>query len=89
MNRVCRGAVLITALAMMTGCPPACRNSVKPATSPDTTAASQPAGPPPELALVEDHFDAGSVKQGEVVKHTFVVKNRGLGTLNIEKVKGS
>lgn len=53
------------------------------------SAASQPSGPAPEIVIPADHFDAGKVKQGEIVKHTFVVQNRGLGTLNIEKVKGS
>jgi len=53
------------------------------------TAGSQPSGPAPEIVLLDDHFDAGKVKQGDIVKHTFVVQNRGLGTLNIEKVKGS
>ena len=43
----------------------------------------------PKLFLVEPEYDAGKVRKGDVVKHTFVVQNRGLGQLNIEKVKGS
>jgi hypothetical protein len=57
-----------------------------PLSSPAAVATDQQA---PELFLVEPEYNAGKIKQGDVIKHTFVVKNRGLGQLNIEKVKGS
>lgn len=78
----------------------ACRPRVDPDRPPATAtqpaaaagqAATQPVdqGPPPKLFLVESRHDAGKVRQGEPIRHTFVVKNNGLGQLNIEKVQGS
>jgi hypothetical protein len=60
--------------------------AVSPLSSPGAVAADQQA---PELFLVEPEYNAGKVKQGDVIEHTFVVQNRGLGQLNIEKVQGS
>lgn len=34
-------------------------------------------------------WDSGQVKQGEVLKHTFVLKNKSLKTINIEQVNTS
>ncbi|MBN2358647.1 MAG: hypothetical protein JXR83_04290 [Deltaproteobacteria bacterium] len=87
MKGISRWATLLAALAMTAGCPPCAFKRPAAAARPDS--GSKPGGPAPEIAIPEDHFDSGKVKQGEVVKHTFVVQNRGLGTLNIEKVKGS
>ena len=44
---------------------------------------------PPLSKVAEDVFDWGSVLQGEVVIHDFVVKNSGGAPLRIEKIKPS
>jgi hypothetical protein len=74
------------------GCEPSVQSggdgqpAVPPLSSPAAAASDQQA---PKIFLVEPDYDAGKVKQGDLIKHTFVVQNRGLGQLNIEKVKGS
>lgn len=45
------------------------------------------APPPPHLSLTETEFNAGEVKQGDEVSHTFIVKNNGKGNLEIKNVK--
>ena len=98
MNRKC--LILVAGgAALLTACPPRAKSSRSEAPAPVPKAglvanAVQPVipvpqGPPPEIFFAESEFNAGTIKQGEVVEHTFVVKNRGLGALNIEKVKGS
>lgn len=50
---------------------------------------AQPQGPQPKIEFSARELDAGTIQQGESIHHVFVVKNRGLGELNIEKVHGS
>ncbi len=48
----------------------------------NTTQANQP----PQLQADETSFDFGEVKEGEVIRHDFVVKNLGTGELQITRV---
>lgn len=69
--------------------------------SPPVDAATAPAGSgdpnapvlEPELLTtleaVEDSYDFGEIIQGDVVKHTFVIKNTGSNNLILENVKPS
>ena len=47
---------------------------------------SQPA-PAPRFVLDNDAFDAGEVKEGEVIEHAFKVLNKGDAPLEIKDVK--
>jgi len=47
--------------------------------------AEQVAGP--QMVLTENEFDAQTVKEGEIIKHTFSILNKGSGILEIEKVQ--
>ncbi|OIP33009.1 MAG: hypothetical protein AUK47_19670 [Deltaproteobacteria bacterium CG2_30_63_29] len=49
---------------------------------------SKPAGPAPAIGCDAPSFDYGTVAQGDDVKHTFVVKNSGLGPLTISRADG-
>jgi len=49
---------------------------------PDGTAAGQPV-----LTIAEPSFDAGVVKEGDIVIHSFIVKNTGTAVLNIDSVR--
>ncbi len=88
--------LVLTCVLVLVGALGGCQPSGQPADD-DKPAAPPPSSPAaaasdqqaPKIFLVEPEYDAGKVKQGDVVKHTFVVQNRGLGQLNIEKVKGS
>lgn len=82
---------IVLLFACSSGSKPEQKQPIKPQPppSPQSQAAATPAGPQPKLELPEKEFHAGTVKQGEIITHTFVLKNRGLGDLNIEKVKGS
>ena len=40
----------------------------------------------PEIFLETKEYDSGSVYEGEIVTHTFAVKNKGKGDLLIQKV---
>jgi hypothetical protein len=90
-----RCALCASSLLLLVACRPRVDpdRPAAPATAAAATAQAAPApanqGPPPKLELVEKSHDAGKVKQGEPIRHTFVVKNNGLGELNIEKVQGS
>ncbi len=42
---------------------------------------------PPKIQFEEKVHDFGSVFQQETLKHTFIFRNTGLGTLRIKKVK--
>ena len=46
--------------------------------------AQQAAGP--RIVIEERLFDARQVKEGEVIEHTFTVKNKGKEVLEIRKV---
>jgi hypothetical protein len=48
---------------------------------------AKPAGPPPEMVLKETEFDAGNVNKGDIVKHDFLVENKGKGPLLITHVQ--
>jgi hypothetical protein len=41
----------------------------------------------PKVSLVEDMFDFKEVVEGEIVTHSFTVKNKGSETLKILQVK--
>jgi hypothetical protein len=49
--------------------------------------AAQAPQEPPKVAIPEFQFDAGTVIKGEVIKHDFVVENKGKGPLAILSVK--
>ncbi|MFH1809111.1 MAG: hypothetical protein ABIJ09_10225 [Pseudomonadota bacterium] len=94
--RVRHLAVCASSILLLVACrprvdpdPPAAPASPTPSEAPQVQPLAQPAGPTPELFLPENRFDGGKVKQGEPIRHTFIVKNKGLGELNIEKVQGS
>lgn len=55
------------------------------APSAPTTPAADPNGP--RMVIVEDKKDLGTVAKGEVIKHTYVVKNTGKADLHITDVK--
>lgn len=44
---------------------------------------------PPRLVLDEQHFDAGDVEQGDVVRHRFVVRNGGGSPLRLGEPRAS
>jgi hypothetical protein len=48
--------------------------------------AKAPVTDPPEAVVAEMTFDAGTVSRGSVIKHDFVIENRGKGTLEISRV---
>jgi hypothetical protein len=48
-----------------------------------------PSGPQPAIAADEAVWEFGTVLQGEDVRHTFVVRNRGDAVLKIESARGS
>lgn len=41
----------------------------------------------PKLSLVEDRFDFKEVIEGEIVSHSFIIRNQGNDTLKILQVK--
>ncbi|MFN7945605.1 MAG: DUF1573 domain-containing protein [Blastocatellia bacterium] len=51
------------------------------------SAQSRSDAPQPHLSLAETEFNAGEVKQGDEVSHTFIVKNNGKANLEIKNVK--
>lgn len=48
-----------------------------------------PAAPqiPPKAVVSEMEFDAGTVNKGDVIKHDFIVENKGKGVLEITRVQ--
>ena len=46
-------------------------------------------GDAPKISSAQPVFNYGSVKQGEVVEHTFAIANTGTRDLHIERAKGS
>ena len=61
------------------------RLDIKPASPPKSP---PPSGPAPEIFCDQPVYDFGTVPQGQEVKHTFVIKNRGKGVLKIESARG-
>jgi hypothetical protein len=49
--------------------------------------AAAPAQDPPVMVLAATEFDAGTVNKGDLVKHDFLVENKGKGTLEITHVQ--
>ncbi len=43
----------------------------------------------PKIYLNETEYDFGDIYQGQIVNHSFVIKNSGKGVLKIDKVKAS
>ena len=43
----------------------------------------------PKIVPMEEVYDFGDIKEGEIVAHNFVIFNKGTNTLKIEKVKAS
>ena len=41
----------------------------------------------PEAVLPEAHYRFGSALEGDTVKHTFILYNKGVAALAIEKIK--
>lgn len=57
---------------------------------PEAKPAEQPVtGDLPEAAVPEMVFDAGTVNKGDVIEHSFVIENKGKGTLEILRVQAS
>ncbi|MCU0663789.1 MAG: DUF1573 domain-containing protein [Myxococcota bacterium] len=71
--------LLSTALLLTLGC------SKKGESAP----AAQPEPSVPKIVAVEDFFDWGSIRQGEIVDHKFQLRNTGSADLLISKVKSS
>ncbi len=46
-------------------------------------------GPAPKISFPEISYDFGTINQGEIVSHTFVVKNTGDAPLELIRAKGS
>lgn len=53
---------------------------------PQTTGAPANSGPPPKAVFTETKHTFGEVQRGEVLTHTFTVKNEGKSDLLISKV---
>lgn len=85
MTRIKGPIALVLALALLvgTGCSKSDSASDEAAIK---TAAGE--GNAPVIACAEPNFDFGSVPQGEEVKHTFVIQNKGQGALKIESARG-
>ena len=43
----------------------------------------------PKIVSMEESFDFGDIKEGEIVEHDFVIFNRGTDVLEINRVKAS
>jgi len=71
-------------LCLMLGCAHEPRTSSR-VSGPDASAAVGAAGTP-ALEVPEAQFDFGEVIEGESYVHDFVIRNRGTGVLEIEKV---
>lgn len=56
---------------------------------PNAVAATVPSGPTTTIQFMEEEFNFGSIKQGEVVSHTFKFKNTGSEPLIITDAKAS
>jgi len=59
--------------------------AIQPAAQP--AAAPQTPQIPPEMVLPAAEFDAGNVNKGDLIKHDFIVENKGKGTLEITHVQ--
>lgn len=46
-------------------------------------------GPIPEIVITPKYFDFGDIKYGDVVQHTFIVKNIGDAVLEIKRIATS
>ena len=54
-----------------------------------TTAGAAPDGSTPHISLVHASYDFGKVNQGEIIRHSFEIKNTGGETLLIHELKKS
>jgi len=61
--------------------------NAKEAAKPDTALASAVTTGTPALEVPEWYFDFGEVKEGTDYLHTFVIRNKGTGVLEIKKVQ--
>jgi hypothetical protein len=52
-------------------------------------AEEKPEGPLPEMAFKETEFDFGTIKEGDVVEHTFAFTNNGAAPLIIQDARPS
>ncbi len=43
----------------------------------------------PEMVIEEKVFDVGEVEEGTLIKHSFIIKNQGEGTLNLKQARKS
>ena len=59
----------------------------KKAAKPDTAVASAVTTGTPALEVPEWFFDFGEVKEGTDYIHAFVIRNKGTGVLEIQKVE--
>lgn len=83
------GLVIVTGLAWAQVPTPAAKGEIKapqaeikPAVPAGETV-PVPAGDPPVAVFKELVFDAGKIKQGASLEHSFVIKNDGKGNLEI------
>lgn len=87
--------VILTSLAVVLACAGATRlHGAEPAASqpatPQLGAAAEPEGAPPSpLVPVEPKFDSGDLVKGDVVEHTFVLRNTGMEPVTIAGIAQS
>ncbi len=55
--------------------------------TPGQPGAAAPAQDPPQMVVASTEFDAGNVNKGDLIKHDFVIENKGKGTLEITHVQ--
>ncbi|MHC1729582.1 MAG: hypothetical protein AB9866_26865 [Syntrophobacteraceae bacterium] len=77
---------LILLLMVAAGCAHASQNA-KETAKPDTALVSTGATGTPAVEVPEWYFDFGEVQEGTAYLHTFIIRNRGTGVLEIKKVQ--
>ena len=61
--------------------------TVQPKKKAESTQEKAPGGKQPAITFDSNQFDAGEVWEGDIVTHSFVVKNTGKAELTIANVK--
>lgn len=77
------------ARAAVEGATPAADATATPTADPNAVAATVPSGPTTTIQFMEEEYNFGTIKQGEVVSHTFKFKNTGSEPLIITDAKAS
>lgn len=84
-----RIAELESQLAELKGSKSAESHTVKPTVTGEAAATEKPEGPFAALSFTEKEFDFGTIKEGDVVEHTFSFKNTGEVPLIIQNAQPS